>query len=89
MAWRDDDAHLGRAQCQDVAIAHGTVAREAKAQKKRFSAHAAHLAAHGVLHLLGHDHENDRDARAMERLEVEILAGLGLPDPYIEQDAKR
>lgn len=73
----------------DVIIAFQTVAREAADEGKPFTHHLAHLAVHGFLHLLGHDHENDRDARAMERLEVEILAGLGLPDPYIEQDAKR
>ena len=42
---------------------------------------------HGFLHLLGYDHETDRDARKMERLEVEILKGLGVPDPYADQES--
>ena len=69
--------HLG-----DIVIAYETVAREAKAEKKSFDRHLVHLAVHGYLHLLGHDHANDREARKMERLEVAILAKLGLPDPY-------
>jgi probable rRNA maturation factor len=71
----------------DVAIAYGVTAREARGQGKRLSAHAAHLAAHGVLHLLGYDHESERDAKIMEALEVRILARLGLPDPYAQTRA--
>ncbi len=66
----------------DIAIAYGVVAREAKAQKKTFSAHAAHLAAHGVLHLLGYDHLTDSEAEAMEALEVRALKALRIADPY-------
>ena len=66
-----------------------TVAREATDEGKPFKNHLAHLAVHGFLHLLGYDHETDRDAREMERLEVRILAKLGMPDPYAEQDVKR
>ena len=66
----------------DIAIAHGVVAREAQEQKKSFAAHAAHLAAHGVLHLLGYDHETEREALAMEAIETQILARLGYADPY-------
>ena len=73
----EDPAYLG-----DIAIAHETVAREAKAQDKSFAAHAAHLAVHGVLHLVGYDHESAADALAMETLETQILAGLGLRNPY-------
>ena len=65
-----------------VAIAYGVVTREARAQKKTFSAHAAHLAAHGVLHLLGYDHFTDRDAEKMEGLELRALAAVGIDDPY-------
>ena len=72
-----DPLYLG-----DIAIAYGVVAREASAAGKRFSAHAAHLAAHGVLHLLGHDHEKKAEAKRMESLERQILARLGLADPY-------
>ncbi len=67
----------------DIAIAYGTVAREAAEQHKRFADHAAHLAVHGVLHLAGHDHETEADALAMETLETQILAGLGLRNPYL------
>ena len=66
----------------DMALAFETCAREAEAQSKRFSAHVTHLCVHGILHLLGYDHIREEDAALMERLEVEILAGLGLPDPY-------
>jgi probable rRNA maturation factor len=66
----------------DIAIAYGVVSREARAQRKDFAAHAAHLAVHGVLHLLGLNHENMREARAMETVETEILARLGICDPY-------
>ena len=66
----------------DVAIAHGVVSREARRQSKTFSSHAAHLAAHGTLHLLGYDHEDAKEARTMESLETAILARLGIADPY-------
>ena len=49
------------------------------------NAHYAHLTVHGTLHLLGWDHEDPREAECMEQLERGILAGLGLPDPYIER----
>lgn len=66
----------------DVALAFGTCRREADAQGKRLEHHLQHLVAHGVLHLVGYDHESDADAEAMEALEIKILAGLGAPDPY-------
>ena len=66
----------------DVAIAHGTCAREAAAQGKPFEAHVTHLIVHAVLHLLGHDHAGDADAALMEGAERRILAAMGLPDPY-------
>ena len=69
--------HLG-----DIVIAFQTVAREAKAEDKPFRHHLAHLAVHGYLHLIGHDHETDREANRMERLERRILARLKIPDPY-------
>ena len=67
----------------DVAIAYRTVAREARAQGKLFAHHAAHLALHGVLHLLGYDHQAKREANAMESLEIELLARLGIASPYV------
>lgn len=69
--------HLG-----DVALAYGVCAREAAEQGKSLGAHLQHLVAHGVLHLVGYDHEDDAEAEAMEAREREVLAGLGLPDPY-------
>lgn len=66
----------------DLAICAPVVAREAADQGKRASDHYAHLTVHGVLHLLGWDHEDDAGAEAMEALEREILAGLGVADPY-------
>lgn len=70
----------------DIMIAHQTVAREAVAQKKRFDAHLQHLAVHGLLHLMGFDHICDQDAVQMERLEKDILAQLGITDPYLLPD---
>jgi hypothetical protein len=58
------------------------IAREARAQGKRWRAHLAHLVVHGALHAQGHDHETDAEAARMERLETRLLAGLGYPDPY-------
>lgn len=69
----------------DIVIAFETAAREAKTEGKSFSHHLAHLAVHGYLHLLGHDHENESEAAAMEQLEVAILARLDVPDPYRAQ----
>ena len=83
------DGHSPGSSLGDVIIAFQTVAREATGEDKPFKHHLSHLAVHGFLHLLGYDHETDRDARKMERLEVEILAGLGMPDPYAVRDVKR
>jgi len=66
----------------DIAIAYETVAREAAAEHKTVAHHLAHLAIHGFLHLLGYDHQNEREAEHMERLERDILAGIGIADPY-------
>jgi probable rRNA maturation factor len=66
----------------DLVICAPVVAREAKEQGKPLIAHYAHLTIHGVLHLLGLDHDDEREAEAMERIEREILADLGIADPY-------
>jgi probable rRNA maturation factor len=68
----------------DIALAFETCAREAAAAQKPLADHAAHLIAHGLLHLVGYDHESDAEALVMERKEAEILAALGLADPYLE-----
>ena len=73
-----------RAFLGDIVLARQTVWRKARAQKKSPADHVAHLVVHGVLHLLGHDHETgDADAERMEALERRILARLGIADPYL------
>ena len=70
----------------DIAIAYETTRKEADDEQKPFDHHLSHLAVHGFLHLIGYDHEKDGDAEAMETLEQEILAHLGIPDPYADRD---
>lgn len=70
----------------DIAIAYETTRREADDEEKVFAHHLSHLAVHGFLHLVGYDHENDNDAEQMEQLEREILATLGIPDPYADRE---
>ena len=67
----------------DVALAYGVCAGEALEQGKPLAHHLQHLVAHGVLHLLGYDHETDAQAAEMEGLERAVLAGRGIPDPYL------
>jgi len=71
------DAYLG-----DVAIAYGVARDEARVAGKPFADHAMHLVVHGVLHLLGYDHETEQQATVMEPLETALLAHLGIADPY-------
>ena len=66
----------------DIILAYETIAREAEEQEKDFFDHLTHLIVHGVLHLLGYDHENDQEAEEMEALEVEILRILEVKNPY-------
>jgi probable rRNA maturation factor len=66
----------------DLVICAPVVAMEAVDQGKPLAAHYAHLTIHGVLHLLGLDHDNDTEALVMEAIEREILADMGYPDPY-------
>ena len=68
----------------DLILAYETVAREAALEDKPFDAHFRHLLVHGFLHLVGYDHVDEAEAEAMERLEVEILDGLGIANPYAE-----
>jgi probable rRNA maturation factor len=70
----------------DIAIAYETTRKEADDEQKPFDHHLSHLAVHGFLHLMGYDHEKDDDAETMETLEQEILAQLGIPDPYADRE---
>ena len=70
----------------DIAIAYETTRKEADDEQKPFDHHLSHLAVHGFLHLIGYDHESDGDAETMETLEQEILAQLGIPDPYADRE---
>ena len=72
----------------DVILAFETVQREAREQGKSVEDHLTHLVIHGVLHLLGYDHQSDPDADRMERLETSILARMGIADPYSANPAQ-
>ncbi len=74
--------HLG-----DIALAYETLVREAEEESKELAHHFAHLVVHGVLHLLGYDHETEAEADIMEALEVKALATLGIADPYRDMAA--
>ena len=69
--------HLG-----DLVLAYGVCAAEAEVQRKSLADHLSHLTVHGVLHLLGRDHEDEAEAEEMEGEERAILASLGVADPY-------
>lgn len=66
----------------DIVLAYETVAREAELEQKPLENHITHLIIHGLLHLLGYDHETDEEAEEMEALERQALARLAIPDPY-------
>lgn len=70
----------------DVILAFETVAAEAERDGKELRHHLTHLVVHGMLHLLGHDHETEEEARRMEGLETTILDGMGLPDPWSDDE---
>ena len=67
----------------DLVMCPPVIAREASKQGKPLRDHYAHLTIHGVLHLLGFDHQNAAEARRMESLEMRILAGIGIANPYV------
>ena len=73
----EEEHYLG-----DLALCHPVIQAEAQAQNKPIHAHYQHLLIHGVLHLLGFDHENDADAAEMEQIEIELLAALHIANPY-------
>lgn len=66
----------------DIVLAHETIAREARKQRKPFVHHLAHLVVHGYLHLLGYDHRRNKDAETMQQIERAVLRRLAIPDPY-------
>lgn len=67
----------------DIAVAYGISASDAELQGKTLSDHLVHLLIHGYLHLLGFDHETDKDAADMEALEIKALASLDIANPYL------
>ena len=79
VAMNSDD---GEVLLGDLVLAHGVCAAEAAERDVSLEAHAQHLIVHGMLHLLGHDHMNDAEAEAMEAIERDAMAALGLHDPY-------
>lgn len=66
----------------DLVLCHEVIVAEAKAQGKPLLTHYQHMTLHGVLHLLGYDHETEKEAQQMEALEIKLLAQLGVKDPY-------
>ena len=79
IAMNSDD---GEVLLGDIVLAHGVCAAEAAEREIAMNDHARHLIVHGMLHLLGHDHMNDAEADAMEGIERDAMAALGLHDPY-------
>ena len=67
----------------DIVIAYETVLREAQQEDKSLKDHVSHLLIHGLLHLFGYDHMNKKDAKEMEDLEIQILAEIGISNPYL------
>jgi probable rRNA maturation factor len=66
----------------DIVISYETVKKESLAQKKNFRNHLSHLLLHSILHLIGHDHEQEKAAKKMENLEIKILKKLKIKNPY-------
>ncbi len=82
-----DASHPGQIMpLGDISLALETLQREAVEQEKSFDDHLHHLVIHGMLHVLGFDHETAQEAEEMETLEISILAAIGISNPYIGSD---
>lgn len=84
LSFPDGETHGDFISLGDIVLAYDTIAREADEQGKKFAHHAQHLVVHGVLHLLGYDHEIDDEADVMEKREIKILGLMGIANPYAE-----
>ncbi|MEP7006579.1 MAG: rRNA maturation RNase YbeY [Sphingomonas bacterium] len=82
----DQNSDDGEVLLGDIVLAYGVCAREAEERNIPIADHATHLIVHGTLHLLGYDHLEEREAEAMEAIEIDALASLGLADPYLIQE---
>ncbi len=82
LSFPDGDVIDGVKQLGDIILAYEIIAREAKEQGKKIKDHVTHLTIHGVLHLLGYDHEIEAEAEIMEACEISILATIGVANPY-------
>ena len=82
LSFATDDLPEGENLLGDIVVCAPVVEQEASDQNKAVEHHYAHMVIHGVLHLLGYDHESEGEAEAMEQLESSLLARMGIPDPY-------
>ena len=78
----DVDPDFGIQLLGDIVICHSVIVEEAKTQNKNLYDHYAHMVMHGVLHLCGYDHDEERSANLMESLEIKSLSHLGISNPY-------
>lgn len=88
-AEQEDISNLGYEELGDIIICPEVLEREAKEQDKQLEHHWTHIVIHGILHLLGYDHIEEEEAQEMESLEKQLLATLGIPDPYRDDEDSR
>jgi probable rRNA maturation factor len=79
-------AHVHFGHLGDIVIAFETLQRECEDESRHFLHHLAHLSVHGFLHLIGHDHQADTEADAMEAIESKIMISMNMPDPWLARD---